>query len=433
MKLNKINYLEQVKEQYENLPYPPVNPQDETLRLQMTWLDQLEMINHYCFQGRQTFTDGFRVLVAGGGTGDATIFLAEQLRLTNANIVHLDLSKASIDIAKARAAIRGLNNIDWVQDSLLNVENLGLGKFDYINCCGVLHHLSDPDAGLCALKAVLAEGGALGVMLYGAVGRTGIYHIQQMLRTINGNELQPEKLVHAKQLLAILPQTNWFKRGESLYVDHHNGDAGIFDMLLHSQDRAYTIQELFSWLGDQHGYNIILSDVERGRFPYLPTMMMGVDAQLLCARTAELPLQAQYAIGELLRGDLITHSFYLTNSAMTTASYGDIECIPFFFYEPLNGATLEPVLTSKDGKAITVHHAYLELTMQVNVGPYSGAIVRHIDGKRTFGQIFDLVRSDSMLRGNAPDNTSLFADFAEAYFTLNSIERLLLRHVSTVI
>ena len=37
-------------------------------------------------------------LVAGGGTGDATIFLAEQLRHTNARVVHLDLSAASIAI-----------------------------------------------------------------------------------------------------------------------------------------------------------------------------------------------------------------------------------------------------------------------------------------------------------------------------------------------
>jgi hypothetical protein len=28
-------------------------------------------INHYCFKGKQTFKTQFRVLVAGGGTGDA--------------------------------------------------------------------------------------------------------------------------------------------------------------------------------------------------------------------------------------------------------------------------------------------------------------------------------------------------------------------------
>ena len=37
------------------------------------------------------------------GTGDATIFLAEQLRATNAEIVHLDMSHASTALAQQRA------------------------------------------------------------------------------------------------------------------------------------------------------------------------------------------------------------------------------------------------------------------------------------------------------------------------------------------
>lgn len=66
------------------------------------------MINHYCFAGQQDFRNGWRVLVAGGGT--ATIYLAEQLRATDAEIVHLDLSAASIAIARRRAEIRRLQH-----------------------------------------------------------------------------------------------------------------------------------------------------------------------------------------------------------------------------------------------------------------------------------------------------------------------------------
>jgi hypothetical protein len=39
--------------------------------------DSLGKLNHYCFGGRQNFGNGFRVLVAGGGTSDHTIVLAE--------------------------------------------------------------------------------------------------------------------------------------------------------------------------------------------------------------------------------------------------------------------------------------------------------------------------------------------------------------------
>jgi 2-polyprenyl-3-methyl-5-hydroxy-6-metoxy-1,4-benzoquinol methylase len=54
--------------------------------------------------------------------------------------------------------------------SLLDLPSLGLGPFDYIDCCGVLHHLEDPAAGLAALKSVLDPAGGIGLMLYGTLG-----------------------------------------------------------------------------------------------------------------------------------------------------------------------------------------------------------------------------------------------------------------------
>lgn len=425
------NYLADVKAQYEHLPYPPVDPQDEKKRLQRTWLEDLPMMNHYCFQGKASFRNGFRVLVAGGGTGDATIFLAEQLRATDAEIVHLDLSAASIAIARQRAALRGLTNIRWIQDSLLNAADLGLGKFNYINCCGVLHHLADPDAGLCALKAVLAADGAIGVMVYGAIGRLGIYQMQSMLRLVNGpGASADDKIAQARALLAVLPASSWFKRGEDLYGDSRKGDADIYDMFLHSQDRAYTVDQIFDWLADQHGFHITLSDIHRGRFPYLPSMTLHQDATLLRASLKDMPPRAQHALSELVLGDLLRHTFYLTATVAATAAYGDAAMVPFFFHEPLTGAALEPVFTARDGGPITLHHAFLGLTVQINAGTYSAKILSRIDGRRSFQQIFDLVRSEPRWRANPPDNATLFADFAASYDALNAIERLLLRHES---
>lgn len=427
--MNQTNYLPEVREQYELLPYPPVDPQDEKKRLQRTWLEDLPMINHYCFGGRQDFRRGFRALVAGAGTGDATIFLAEQLRATDARIVHLDLSAASIAIAKERAALRGLQNIDWVHDSLLNVAQLGLGKFDYINCAGVLHHLADPDAGLRALMAVLADDGAMGLMVYGAIGRIGVYHMQKMLRLAqDGSESHAQKLAQAKELLGTLPASNWFKRGEDLYGDARKTDADLYDMFLHSQDRAYTVEELYSWLVDQHGFHLCLSDVQRGRFPYLPHMTMNDDTAALRARLGAMGDRARHAMSELIVGDLARHTFYLTRSASSVAAYGDAAMVPFFFHEPLTGQVLEPVFTSKDGAPITLQHAFLGLKVKVNAGRYSGRILRHIDGQRSFQQVFDLVRADPALRAAPPDNATLFADFHDSYQVLNAIERILLRH-----
>ena len=78
-----------------------------------------------------------RILVAGGGTGDATIFLGEQLHNHDAQIVHIDISEASIAVARRRAEIRGLKNIEWRHDSLLSLPALSLDSFDYISYTGV--------------------------------------------------------------------------------------------------------------------------------------------------------------------------------------------------------------------------------------------------------------------------------------------------------
>src|SRR5262249_49266397 len=93
-------YIPQVRDQYEALPYPPRDPAEEKSRIVRTWLDELAMINHYCFAGKQSFRNRFRVLIAGGGTGDSTIFLAEQLRHTDGEVVHLDISRAAIEVAQ---------------------------------------------------------------------------------------------------------------------------------------------------------------------------------------------------------------------------------------------------------------------------------------------------------------------------------------------
>ena len=435
------NYLREVRSQYEALPYPPCNPEDERKRMVLTWLEDLPMINHYCFAGKQSFQNSFRALVAGAGTGDATIFLAEQLKSTNAVVVHLDMSQASIDLAKRRAEIRGLSNITWVHASLLDLPTLGLEKFDYINCSGVLHHLANPDAGLQALRSVLKDGdelqgeppGAIGLMVYATAGRTGVYQMQALMRLVNQNAAKSgddgqRKIANTRDLLASLPASNWFKRGEDLHHDHTIGDAGIYDLLLHSQDRSYSVGELFDWLETENGMHLEFTDVQRGRSSYLPHMVLGSNPPAMTGALRMRPRREQYEMAELISGSIITHSLYATNSATCTAPYGDAQYIPFFFHEPLTGEVAAQVFASNKGQPFVLKHQHSGTTVTVNPGKYSPQILRLIDGKRSFGEIFDQFRADWRGQAAAPANEVLFADFAESYETLNALERLLMRH-----
>ncbi len=425
------DHLPDVRAQYEALPYPARDPKDDRHRLLRTWLEDLPMLNHYCFGGRQSFRQGFRALVAGGGTGDATIFLAEQLRGTDARVVHLDLSETSTRIAQERAKARGLDNIDWVRDSLLNLPQLDLAPFDYINCSGVLHHLADPDAGLRALLALRKPDGALGVMVYGSIGRTGVYQMQSLLRRVqaDGPTDGPARIAQARALLEALPARNWFRRGEQdIYIDHKTGDAGLYDLLLHSQDRAYTVDELHEWLVQGHGLHLNFTEVQRGRAAYLPHMLLGHNPPAMVAAWRQWPLQRQQACAELLAGDITMHCFYLTQHAACTAAYGDVEMVPFFFHEPINGDIMSRVFNANRGKPFLLQHQHSGISMTVDPGRHSVDILRLIDGRRSFGEIFETIRRGWNRSGAAPSDAALFESFAASYEALNALERLLLRH-----
>ena len=130
---------------------------------------------------------------------------------------------------------------------MLDLPHSGLGPFDYIDCCGVLHHLPDPDAGLRALMSVLAPGGGMGLMVYAPHGRTGVYELQEALRLLApaGANRRPTRLDVARRVMRHLPDSAWLRRN-GYFGDHiEGGDAGLYDLLLNPRDRAYTVPALF--------------------------------------------------------------------------------------------------------------------------------------------------------------------------------------------
>lgn len=87
--------------------------------------------------------------------------------------------------AGSSAVRRGIapGEVTFVQGSFLELSAADLGGvFDLVNSVGVVHHLASPAAGLRALRALLRPEGAMFLMVYGALGRTGVYDIQDMWR-----------------------------------------------------------------------------------------------------------------------------------------------------------------------------------------------------------------------------------------------------------
>jgi len=329
MPLKSGSYLKDVRNQYEEFPYPPRNPADETQRLLVSYPSSIDCINHYCFAGRKDLRQNSRILVPGGGTGDCLIYLAEQLRGSDSELVYLDMTAASMEIARERARIRGLENITWIHDSILNIPTLDLGKFDFITCSGVLHHLEDPQAGLDALASVLNESGSIFLMVYATYGRTAVYQMQDLMRRINVNADSPEEKVHnTKSILNNLPSYNWFNFNKNLFLDLKS-DEGIYDLLLHSQDRSYTVPELYDYV-ETSGLTLntlINLDTPLGNHVFEPATF--IKDRALLDKVSQLPFRERAAISELLFGQILKQNCFMAFKDKLPAQFDD-EMIPDF-------------------------------------------------------------------------------------------------------
>jgi len=311
--------IKDVQAQYEAYPYPERNPADEKTRLITGSPSLPQEMDHYLWGGQRDWTKPLRFLLAGGGTGDGLIQLCQTLTSAGRpyQATYLDLSTAARAIAEERARIRGLTNIEFHTASLLDAPNFG--EFDYIDCCGVLHHLPDPKAGLQALVAALATGGGLGLMVYAPHGRSGVYPLQRAFGRLTRDQAPKQKLEIAKTIFSNLSKGHPFSSNPHL-VDHKASDAGFFDLLLHSSDRPFTISEFDQLL--------MCSGLELAGVPeptlYDPRLFLS-DAALLDGLSRIECMQ----LAEDLRGTMKTHVVYAkTTGHIVPPPYGKPFAIP---------------------------------------------------------------------------------------------------------
>ena len=370
-----------IQRQYETYPYPRRDPADEAQRLIVGSPSHLLEINHYVFAGRADVRRPWRVLVAGGGTGDGTLMLAQQLAWLGSptEVIHLDISRPAIEIAEARAEMRGLTNIRFVQGSILDLAALDLGRFDYIDCCGVLHHLADPKKALAILAASLNDGGGMGIMVYGRYGRNGVYEAQQALRLLGrADDYDGARIDRAKRLCDSLPASNWLKRND-LITDHvHGGDAGLYDLLLHSRDRAYTVPEVFDLVASA---GLAVSGFIE---PALYDPATFLKDRELAREARALAWIDRCALAEMLGGHLKTHILYVVKSgsrATAVARPDRPEAVPVL--REVDRAAM--VARLGQGKRVKLDLRGVKVAF--GVPPEAAAGLRLIDGKRSLGDI----------------------------------------------
>lgn len=403
----------QLAAQYEAYPYPARDPRDEAKRLVVGSPSHLREVDHWIFGARRPASQPLRALVAGGGTGDGTIMLAQHLAWAGrpGEVTWLDRSSAARKIAAARAEARKLDNIRFVEGSLLDLPGSGLGPFDYIDCCGVLHHLPDPLAGLRALVGALAPGGGIGLMVYAPHGRTGVYMLQDALRLLAPPEEPPPARVDiARRLWRQAPETAWLRKNPWLTDHISGGDAGIYDLLLNPRDVAFTVPALEA-LVRAAGLRIACL-VEPVR--YDPDSYLS-DPKLRARTAAMTPIQ-RAALAEAITGNMGIHIAYCVpaDAPEVAPPWEDPEAVPVL--REMDGPTLARNLP-KDG---VLPVSFDGLRVPLPLPRLAAAILQRVDGRRTLGAIADELAANGVAR------EAFWRDLAALRRGMEAMNRLLL-------
>lgn len=122
------------------------------------------------------------VLIAGCGTGEHAIIVAN--KYLTANVTAIDLSLASLTYARRKIEEANLD-VECFQCDILQVEKLNR-TFDWIESVGVLHHMSDPFSGLSQLANVLNRGGIMKLGLYSQYARQ---HVSKIRTNLSSHQL----------------------------------------------------------------------------------------------------------------------------------------------------------------------------------------------------------------------------------------------------
>ena len=399
--------------QYEAYPYPQRDPRDEAKRLIVGSPSHLREIDHWIFGARRPAATPLNALMAGGGSGDATVMLAQQMASAGraGTVTWLDRSAAARQVAGARVAARSLGNVGFEEGSILDLPGSGLGPFDYIDCCGVLHHLPDPLDGLKALVSVLAPAGGIGLMVYAPHGRTGVYMLQDALRLIAPPDRPPpERVEIAKRLWRQLPETAWLRRNPWITDHVKGGDAGLYDLLLNPRDVAFTVPQLAALVAAA-GLEIRCM-VEP--FRYDPDGFL-TDPRLR-ERTALLDPVQRAALAEAAAGNMGIHIAYCVRAGETPppAPWDDPAAVPVL--RELDGARLA-AQNPPDG---VLRVAIDGLTVPVALPRLAQAILARVDGVRSIGAIGDELAEKGVSR------EAFAKDFAAVARAMERVNRMLL-------
>jgi 2-polyprenyl-3-methyl-5-hydroxy-6-metoxy-1,4-benzoquinol methylase len=223
-----------VKEQYEENPYP-------------RWtIDRLAVLTDDMKRQLGAAHSGETgpsrdILVAGCGSGQHSIQIAQYC--PDARILAVDISLASLAYARRKTRERRLQNIEYAQADVLQLEGLGR-TFDRIDAVGVLHHLADPLTGWRILLSLLQPSGIMRVGLYSDIARRPIVEAHTLIAEC-GYRATTEDISAFRQMVI---RNNGRRFGMLVNQGDFYSMSGCRDLLFHVMEHRFTIQKIASFV-----------------------------------------------------------------------------------------------------------------------------------------------------------------------------------------
>lgn len=169
-----------VREQYEENPYPRWFQVDSPPPMGLR--EYITNLLPGAVESLKLDVPSPRILVAGCGTGLQPV--RDARRFPHADITAVDLSLSSLAYAMRMSAKLGHDQIHYFQGDILELEHLP-GRFHFIECFGVLHHMLDPLDGWSRLREKLEPGGVMRVGLYSYKARGAVRAAREHIASKN--------------------------------------------------------------------------------------------------------------------------------------------------------------------------------------------------------------------------------------------------------
>jgi SAM-dependent methyltransferase len=368
-----------VSSQYAKWVYPePIVDLPGWLAGNWQWFDPSHA--HRMFWPACGYKLDLDILVAGCGTNQAAVFA-----FTNpgARVVAIDVSQPSLDHHRFLKDKYGMQNLELHR---LPIEEAGsLGRdFDLVVSTGVLHHLADPVVGAQSLAARLRPDGVMALMLYARYGRIGVEMLQAVFRDL-GLKQNEASVLMVKEAIASLapdhPLRSYIAMAPDLAFD-----AGLVDTFLHGRDRSYTVADCLDLVTSA---GLVFQEWFLKSVYYPPP----TPGNAFHAAVAALPDEKQWHVMERINARNGCHFFTACRADRPADTYR------IDFASPA-AVGYVPEFRFRCGLEGTEVFRY---DWRMPLDPVQLALVQHVDGRRTIGEIVAAAATSGVLppRGEA--------------------------------